>query len=245
MIHSIIIPWRSSGDGTPLAGGRYLRPCIDSIFLSASNCGILRANFEIVLSDRKATVFNKAQLLNDGVEYANGDVLTFIDADSIVGSAFMESVNALIDDPAMTKLCYRVRKCDDITKDHAKLFAAYDSFPLAGEAYGAPHNLRSGRKSESEAVYGNSHFSITREKLANVRWDESFLDGRMEDVEMNRRIAAYHGPAYKATIVTDPSHAILTLDHGRNPAWNATQTHRNNATYWQRWNDYNARNLQS
>jgi len=256
MLHSIIIPYyETREDRGNTQAKQLLDVLLYSVHDSFRRCGFSVCEYEIVISNQHRVKHpNKPAILNDGIRDAKGHVLTFIDADSIVGPRFAESATKLLSDPALTKMCYRVRRYPRAYIDCVfprwsygemaqALFAKYETFEKSGEAYDAPHQFWKERK-ENSVVFGNSHFSITREKLGDVRWDESFLDGRMEDAEMNRRIAELHGAEYKAEIATDPEHAMLTLDHERRSSWNATQTHKNNAIYWSRWNRNNAKEIQ-
>lgn len=132
-MHSILIPHRNR-----IA---YLGLCIWSIKRSARICGV--EDYEIVIADHGSrqiphpsnhvrviiderpmptamagarpleNVFNKPRLQNVAIDAARGDVLTFLDCDAIVGSAWMSGVDQLTLDPRLTRLCYRVRYLEE------------------------------------------------------------------------------------------------------------------------------------
>jgi len=108
MIHSIIIPHRGRE--------RHLAACLWSIEHSRDVCGFARDALEFLVVDAddpfqsrvsatgiapwSATflfdpdhpaLFNKPRLLNLGLRHALGDVITFLDADALVGPRFLEA----------------------------------------------------------------------------------------------------------------------------------------------------------
>ena len=172
--------------------------------------------------------FCKPRFLNAGIDAATGDVLTFLDADAIVPPAFFDTIQ-LLDDPTLTKLCYRVRRipmeqvapltdAPDKRQFIGDLFSRYDEYPLSFEAYGRPDWDRP--RKPGEAVFGNSQFSIRRETLGDLRFDESYVGRGYEDLDLNLRIWERYGDNYRAEIVTDAEHALLHVtDPSHNVHW--------------------------
>ena len=253
MLHSLIIPNR---DYTP-----WLRHCLWSIERSAEICFRGPKEYEVVLVDERSEnappvpncgrvvtvpgreeIFNKPRLLNIGLEEARGQVLTFLDADAIVGPRFMEAVDSLerLGALALTKLCYRVRYLpqkalgqldqkarsfgeDPGARPWAQLemswFDRFETYQMASEGYGEADNLlneKDLKRTDVSAmpVFGNSQFSITRRALGGLEFDEGFIGRGFEDLWMNRQIGRRHGDDYRAAMVTDAAHAMF---HVRNP----------------------------
>jgi glycosyltransferase involved in cell wall biosynthesis len=249
LIHSIIIPHRNRN--------RYLDVCLWSLRQSAATTGI--SDYEIVVVDngsdcppvphdehvvvvsvkRPSEWFNKPLCLNLGIEHSRGEILTFLDADAIVGKSFLEGISQLAD-PTLTRLCYRVRyvPSTDFFADCPCLntesvwsaafddhFARYDSHQRAFEGYDDPeHNANGG-----SIVFGNSQFSIARPVLGDLRFNETF-DGRgFEDLWLIREIWRQYGDHYRAAILTDPDHALLHMRHGYESDWHDIR--KNKANY--------------
>lgn len=234
MLHSIIIPNRKRDAN--------LRICLASLRLSAQTVGIADDDWEVVVATDCATMpeltcpgriayvarpegpFNKPLLLNAGIAASTGTVLTFMDADAIVGLRFMENPAALGD---LTKFCYRVRRlshaASDSIRDSAdtedairKAFSRYESFPPAHEGYGTPD--RNGGRNPTGPVFGNSHFSIRRSVLGDLRFDETFCGRGFEDIHFNLLLWKQHFDTYNARMVTDADHAVLNLANPANVA---------------------------
>lgn len=240
--NSVIIPNRGYD--------RWLRHCLWSLERSHSLSGLRLADVEVVVvSDSMPSIpgwlglpvnhlvakhgryFNKPLALNVGIEHSSGDVLTFLDADSIVGPRFLETGLWLLQPEyaPVTKLCYRVRQLpgvalqlldsavDPVEKEHviAHWFCKANSYPPAFEGYGSaePWDKRKGPRPD-KPVFGNSQFSIRRDVLGDLRFDEEYAGRGFEDCEMNRRIARHYGDKYNAVMVTDPDH---TMFHIANP----------------------------
>ena len=64
--------------------------------------------------------------------------------------------------------------------------------------------------------WGNSQFSITREKLGDVRYDER-LGLHCEDMDMNMMLMVKFGGDYRGRIFTEPEHAMFHLNHKGHP----------------------------
>ena len=268
--HSLIIPHKGRA--------KHLAFCVASIHSSANLCGIPSDDYEILvvgeqcglsmehfwipcddvppvnLRPNEPAPFWKTRYLNMGIAAAEGDVLTFLDADAIVGPHFMENI-ARLDDESLTKLCYRVRYTTAIEWDNygtnwGLAFGSYNDLPgcgLAFEAYGSAEcdhrqqmesempvhwspemfkeqAARRGRK----RIFGNSQFSITRKKLGDVRPDERYFGRGWEDIDFNKRIAARHGSEYRAEIVTDGQHALFHIRHEFTPGYGSDRWNRRN-----------------
>jgi glycosyltransferase involved in cell wall biosynthesis len=224
---SIIIPNRGRDASYAL--------CFDSLLVAWEEAGVLTGkSLEIVNADQllvknaPAGPFCKSLYLNRGIEAATGDVLVFLDADAIVPPAFFDTIHRL-DDPTLTKLCYRVRRLPQTKVDGllsapdkhqflADLFAQYDSYDHAFEGYGRPSW---DRPKPCQPVFGNSQFAIRRDTLGDLRFDEEYVGRGYEDMDMNLRIWERYGDAYRAEIVTDAKHAILHVtDPSHDAHWN-------------------------
>jgi hypothetical protein len=229
--HSIIIPHRDRFET--------LAVCLWSIHHSASICGV--KDYEILVVDngsqflpegfyRRATwvldfsemqEFNKPALQNKGIERATGDVLTFLDADAVVGPRFMDNPALLRVSPEITKFCYRVRllpaeqieRCGHEPTEvlHREWFAEYDRWPRAFEAYNKPYpDTPAG--SEGGLLFANSHFSICRDTLGDLRYDEGFAGHGYEDLVFNWWLHKQR-PDYNPALVADAPHAVLCFQH--------------------------------
>ena len=246
MRHTIIIPHRDRPD--------HLRACLWSIRRSAEVTG--RTDYEVHVVDdgeREYTwpvyervrhtwspghgrPFNKSLLLNWGTEYSLGEFITFLDADAIVGPRWLECVPF---GEHITRVCYRVRY---ITAPDTWT-TAYDSCPLAFEAYGSPDSSPLGGAAhqgmargevdpdgpwkpdspDDSLVFGNSQFTIRREALGDLRFDENFTGRGFEDLDMIWRIWLKHGRRYKGVIWTDADHAMFHLTHDYDATWSTPE----------------------
>jgi len=256
--HSIIIPHRDYS--------KYLEMCLWSIRCSAHCCDV--DDYEVLVVDQGSKLpptlydphdrlikqprapayryiryFNKPMALNEGIRQAKGEILTFLDADAIVGELWMDCVSWLKgenDRNAMTKLCYRVRYLPEtalirmaalepdarekMVYGERGFFDCYRDFQRAVECYGEPdkdpHNNPPGRKWDGDEppehpIFGNSQFSIHRDQLGKIRFDEKYVGRGFEDIAMNREIWRRKGDNYRAGIVLDSRHAMF---HVRNPS---------------------------
>ena len=175
----------------------------------------------VVLSPQQGT-FNKSRLLNVGIEHAKGEVLTFLDADAVVGKRFLDNALRLLHDPTLTKYCYRVSTLSPESAEQLRravvgrdllcdtFFERFNESTLAFEAYGEPH--RNGRFAQMDGpVFGNSQFSIRRDVLGDVRCDETFTGPGYEDIHFNFLIWKRHYDTYRAEMITEPDFSIFHI----------------------------------
>ncbi len=238
MLQSIIIPHRKR-----LAR---LSLCLWSIARSAEHCRTNPNDYEILVVDNGSKnlpwmpdgvrliadrsdmpVFNKPHLLNLGIEQAQGNVLTFIDADALVGIDWMNNAQLLMYEPSITRLCYRVRTLPDTLipalSDKARrdeviayAFRHWFDHPIDHEAYGEP----SATNKLEGAVFGNSQFSIRRDVLETVRCNEEYVGRGYEDLCFIRDIAYHVHPNYKGVLIEEADNAMFNIDNGNGgPDW--------------------------
>lgn len=238
MHHSIVIPHRRRVWN--------LAACLRSLQRSADATGV--HDYEvIVVNDREEPLlrsvfpttphlriidlyraskpFNKCILQNVGIEASSGSVLSFLDADAVVGRDWLLNVCDRLD--GLTKLCYRVRRipcnisclvgADDEHFDREAVWAFENwttlgtAFPLAFEGREKPETDRP----YGEPLFGNSQFSIRREVLGDLRFDEEYEGAGFEDIAMNRAIWRQHYTTYRADMPTEPERCILHISHSR------------------------------
>jgi len=236
MLHSIIIPHRDRN--------RYLAQCLYALARSARACDV--TDYEVLVVDHQSTeiphspdehtrivvdqrpmgLWNKPRLQNLGIEVAGGKLLSFLDADTIVGQGWFSRAERLGD---ATKLCYRVR---GLPHDHLEMLEAgaeldaspsrderldywfrnYDRYELRHEAYGLAHKHRA-HPEPGMPVFGNSHFTIRHDVLGTLRFNEDYSGRSFEDSWMNREIWRRDKGRYRAAIVTRGSEAAFTIGH--------------------------------
>lgn len=237
MLHSILIPHRDRN--------QHLGLCLWSLDRSACACGV--TDWEVVIVDcgsrrlpegtgphmrvivdRDAPEsFNKSRALNLAMDQARGDVLTFLDADAIVGERFLEAAGCLAD-ASLDRCCYRVRylpmeesvrveTAEDRAAYVSELFEDYTRYELAQESY-RRHDLDRRRvHNVAGQPWGNSQFSMLRGRLNGHRFDEE-IGYPLEDWDMAMRLEVEFGQGYRGRIFTDPEHAMFHLRHAA-PSW--------------------------
>lgn len=234
-VHAIVIPERNRH--------KHLDVCLAAIRHSAKVCGVEDYEIRVVdgnnppveLGPNEPMPYWKAHYLNLGIDHTDSRFVTFLDADAVVGPRFMENVMRLEDD-TLTKLAYRVRYAPFATNEHewADRFETYETWPLAYEAYGQADQDRSDNlaqcNGEIRPAFGNSQFSIRRDVLGDLRFDERYIGRGWEDLDMNRSIAERYGDRYRCEMVTDGPHAMFHIKHRHTPGYNASP-----------WNERNRR----
>ena len=235
MQHTIIIPHRDRAD--------HLRACLWSIARSADVTG--RTDYEVLVMDSAPGPFNKAEAINGGIIAASGEFITFLDADAIVGPRWLECVPF---GEHITRVCYRVKYIGPSGWINSPslsgwIFNEYDSCPLAFEAYGSPDSSPTGGAAhqgmsskafepngtwtpdlpDDTLTFGNSQFTIRREALGDLRFDENYAGRGFEDLDMIWRIWLNHGRRYKAVIWTDADHAMFHLTHDYAATWSTPE----------------------
>jgi len=217
MLHSIIIP--------VLNRNERLQVCLKSIHDSAKTCEI--TDYEILIVDggsqevyksnnnervvccqglepirclpNESPPFNKSRCLNTGIDSTQSQncILSFLDADAIVGERFMEAAQSAT---KYDRVCYRVRD----SKNNS----------LSYEAYGNPDTNWQYNIELAEPVLptpdlkpqGNSQFSIQKKTLGELRWNESYFGRAFEDLWFIREL--YRRGLNNTTIFTEPEFSM-------------------------------------
>jgi len=199
--------------------------------------------------------FPKSRLWNLAIDAARGELLTFLDCDMLVGRRFLESADDLVRDPGLTRVCYRVRNCEQLKQGRSDwldrilavpdelgraviadyLLERYEQHPLAYEAYGGHWRNCWG---PGQQPWGNSQFSMRREDLSGLRFCEEFTGRGFEDLDFNAQVERRFAGRYRAVIHTDPDHGLLHWMHDRYEDWHQDgQTSANHRLYRERNGD--------
>jgi glycosyltransferase involved in cell wall biosynthesis len=220
-MNSIIIPHRKRLPA--------LTRCVNSILNSPA---VIDNQFEIIVVHNGADVpsfpgvtviantddmpvFNKCRLLNQGIDAAQGDILTFLDCDMVVGSRWLDAVR--VDWDAVMRVCYRVRNING--KRFESGVWRWEALPKAYEAYGEVQN---DRRYDIEPVglpWGNSQFSIHRKWLGDLRYDENYIGRCYEDLDFLVRFQSRYKRNCTAIFYGDEQHGLLHVEHEREPDW--------------------------
>ena len=193
--------------------------------------------------------FNKCHALNQGLQLARGSTITFLDADAIVGPRWLEGVRLLDDDPSLVRLCYRVwlldqdqerqlaeaekkgewetqvakafAKCGPRYPDEGGLKIAWESYHQVNHNwFKDPKHRRPDPEPCGPHVFGNSQFSMRREDIGDLRFDEEgFPHSGFEDLDFIEQIRAQFGEAYKARILRDPQRAMIHIQSPGEKDW--------------------------
>lgn len=151
--------------------------------------------------------FNKSHCYNAALTAVSDGIVTFLDADAIVGKRFLLGAEVMMASD-LSRLCYRVRK---LPEDNEADFVRYDAHALAYEAYG---NLDDPcPKHRVHPVFGNSQASVRFTGHFPLLHDEEYFGHGHEDLEWIRRFYEYCGSSYTAAIMTDPDYAMFHIEH--------------------------------
>ena len=194
---------------------------------------------DVPLYPDEAAPFWKSHLLNNGIEMSNGDVLTFLDADAIVGRYFLRGPEVLAAS-TLTLLSYRVRYCPATVTEHSheELFRHYDAakpngsplYRIGHEAYGQPDG---GTGKFKLPAFGNSQFTIRRDVLGETRYDERYFGRGYEDLDILRRICQKCMGRYSAAIMTAGDYAMFHINHKYSPGYGSDRWNvRNRRRYY-------------
>jgi glycosyltransferase involved in cell wall biosynthesis len=240
MFHSIIIPHRNRL--------RHIGWCLESIVRSAEHCNVSdyeilvidngsditpllshnTSNINVVIDQRITPVFNKPQLLNLGIEKSKGEIISFIDADMIVGKDWIRTVDTLTLQPHVSVVAHRVRKYPGLLDNWESIdqaFIEYERYPLAHEGYGQPER----NKRKDGPIFGNSQWSIRRNDLGNLRFNEEFAGHGFEDLWFMREFYHKIGDNYQGFIPQSNDEGLLHIEHSENDNnWNVAYLHKKN-----------------
>ena len=195
----------------------------------------------VTLTDEKRhRVFNKPMAINDGISAAYGTTLTFLDCDSVPCKDFMRHAAWLNSSKGaqsgITRLCYRVRHlppnvpwqpvegCGELV-DSA--YEKYDEYPISFEGYVAPEiDGKLYDDTLPEHIFGNSQFSIRRDKLGDTRCDEAYVGAGWEDLAFIAQIHRDARGSYKGKMIDQ---ALFHVRNVRDPlSWSPACLNRDN-----------------
>jgi len=245
VLNSIIIAHRNRN--------AHLEECCASIRAAA---GVTGDRYEIIVADNGSAeppavapdrqviidrspmdLFNKPRLLNLGIAAANGDILSFLDADAIVGPKWLRASRAARR-RHLTIVCYRVRY---LTPDEPVDWTLYEKKWKGYEAYNTPtyNPVEAPAWRPGLRVFGNSQFTIARRKLGDLRFDEAYAGRGCEDIDMMFQLWILHRPAYRAVIWTKAPFALYCRRHEYAADWkDRNASARNWSHFIDKWRSY-------
>lgn len=199
----------------------------------------------------------KTRLLNVGIEASSGEILSFVDADMLVGPKWMGSPRVFTEiggEVIPTKISYRVwalpeKESEALWKERLsdweyerwlmgwlrKCQLCPATFQRLFEAYGkAEDSVRPWRELPpfGSNVIGNSQFTILRRVLGDLRFNEEYVGRGFEDIWMMREIQRKYRENYCGLILTEPWRAMLHIEHEeqskKETDWNDEKLNRQN-----------------
>jgi glycosyltransferase involved in cell wall biosynthesis len=222
MLHSILIPHYEREEN--------LAHCLRSIEESSRETGI--TNYEIIVAGEmdevwlarfeasyrrlrflktgclKYGTFCKGKVYNAAFGASSGDVISFIDADAIVGKHWLRGAE-LLASSSLHRLCYRVMylEPEELTAGPLK---PWKNHVLAYESYGDVYNHDTTFRLP---IFGNSQATMKRCDIGELRHDEDYYGRGFEDLEFIRQIWYKFEDVYSAAIMTDEHYAMYHLRH--------------------------------
>jgi len=175
-------------------------------------------------------IFNKARMLNLGYYHAHGDLVTFLDADAILGPRFLNAAGMLLDDPGLVRVCYRVHHLpadwtwDGDPRELLALFTAYDSFPRGYFGRGTPWRNHPPLKTEVDRVFGNSQGTVRRKDLGDIIHEEAYQGRGFEDLHFLMDLWDHYGDRYRGAAPDDPAANLLLVRHRYRADWDCPES---------------------